>query len=84
MHLRVEVDGETVLEHTYRPRGLRREGTTYGLESWTLPPGNHRVRIWMMDDGEAWRSIFDDWVEVEAGRVRTLLYDEERAAFHLY
>jgi len=84
VHLRVEVDGETVLERTYRPRGLRREGTTYELESWTLPPGNHRVRIWMMDDEETWRSVFDDRVEVEAGRVRTLLYDEERAAFHLY
>ena len=84
VHLRVEVDGKTVLERTYRPRGLRREGITYGLESWTLPPGSYRIRIWMMDDGEAWRLVFDDRVEVEAGRVRTLLYDEEGAVFHLY
>ncbi len=83
VRLRVQINEEPVVERVYHPGGLRREGTVYGLESWSLPPGSHQVRLWMMDDGKTWRVVFHGDVALEPGRVRTLLYDEELAAFVL-
>lgn len=83
VRLRVEIDGRPVLERVYRPGGLRREGQVYGLESWPLPPGKHQVHLWLMDDETTWRPVFSGLVEVKAGHVRTLAYDEATAAFAL-
>ncbi len=83
VRLRVEIDGRPVVERVYRPGGLRREGQVYGLESWSVPPGEHQVRLWLMDDETTWRPVFSGIVEVKPGRVRTLTYDEEAAGFDL-
>ncbi len=83
VHLRVQVDGQPAIERVYRPGGLRREGQVHGLESWPVSPGSHNVRIWLMDDGATWRLVFAGVVEVEAGHVRSLDYDEELGAFVL-
>jgi NAD-dependent dihydropyrimidine dehydrogenase PreA subunit len=84
VHLRIQVDEGPVWERIYQPGGLRHEGTVYGIESWSLPPGRHQLRIWLMDDETTWRVVFTGPVEIAAGRVRTLLYDEERARFVLH
>jgi hypothetical protein len=55
----------------------------HGIEAWALPPGHHHVRLWMMDDGAAWRSVFDGLVEIEAGHVRALIYNAGQATFVL-
>ena len=81
VRLRVEIDGEQVLERTYRPGGLRREGQVYGLEWWPIPPGRHEVHLWMMDDGTTWRSVFAGTVNVPPSRVLSLRYQEESEAF---
>lgn len=81
VHLRVEVDGDLLLEREYRPGGLRREGAVYGVETLRLPPGRHQVNLQVMDDGQTWRPAFSEAVDVEAGRVRILKYDEERSVF---
>lgn len=81
VRLRLEVDGEPVLETMYKPRGLRHEGTMYGLETWWLPPGEHFVQIWLMDDELEWRSAFADTLEVKAGHVSGLVYDEVKGIF---
>lgn len=81
VRVRVEVDGALVAEREYRSSGLRREGTAYALESWLFAPGRHDVRLLMMDDGATWRETFAGPVDVEAGRVRVLLYDAGRGVF---
>lgn len=81
VRLRVEIDGQQVMERTYRPGGLRREGQVYGLEWWSVPPGRHEVHLWMMDDGTTWRSVFSGTVDVPAGRVLHLRYQEEDGVF---
>jgi ferredoxin len=83
VHLRLQVDEGPVIERVYRPGGLRREGQVYGLESLALPPGNHQLRLWVMDDGANWRPVFAGPVDVEPGRVRILQYDEDLATFVL-
>ena len=84
VRLRIEVDGEHVLEQIYNPRGLRREGAIFGLEEWPLSPGNYNLEAWMMDDDETWQPVFTGPIEVEAGQVRTLIFDEAQTAFVLY
>ncbi|RME43700.1 MAG: hypothetical protein D6791_14840 [Chloroflexi bacterium] len=81
VHLRVQVDEQPAVERVYRPGGLRREGQVHGWESWLVSPGTHNVRIWLMDDGATWRTVFTGVVEVEAGYVRSLDYDEESGMF---
>ena len=79
--LRVVVDGEVILEREYRPRGLRREGITYAVESLPLSTGDHTVQIFIMDDGETWRLGFEGVLNIEDERVVTLVYDEGSARF---
>lgn len=81
VRLRMEVDGEQVFEQLYSPRGLRREGAIFGLEARSLSPGSYEVNLWMMDDETIWQPVFAGPVEIEAGRVKTLIYDEEQAVF---
>ncbi len=81
VHLRLEVDGVQVGEYTYNPSGLRKEGPVFVVESEVVPPGEHEVRVWVMDDGETWREVFNGRVTVEPGRVLTLIYDKELDRF---
>ncbi|MCP4360397.1 MAG: 4Fe-4S dicluster domain-containing protein [Chloroflexi bacterium] len=73
--LRVAVDDEVMLERTYRPRGLRREGAIYEQEALWLEPGNYAVEIWLMDDDVEWRSVFAEMVDISDGNVNTLIFD---------
>ena len=83
VHLRVEIDGSLAWEGTYRPSGLRREGLAYALENVPLTPGNHFIRIQIMDDDTTWRTVFAGNLRIPKGRVITLLYDEEQDAFRI-
>jgi hypothetical protein len=83
VQLRLEVDGESILEESYSPSGLRREGASSGLESLWLAPGSYQVSLWMMDDGESWREVFTGPVEIETQQVSILAYDKEQDAFLL-
>lgn len=81
VNLRMEIDGDLVLQREYRPGGLRKEGAVYGVETLRLPPGRHQVTLQVMDDGSTWHPAFSGSLEVEAGRVRILTFDEEQEAF---
>lgn len=81
--VRVEIDGQTVLERTYRPRGLRREGAIYGSETLWLAPGTYNARIALNDDGATWRTVFAGTMELAPGEVAILNYDATVDAFVL-
>ncbi|MCZ7572883.1 MAG: hydrogenase iron-sulfur subunit [Ardenticatenaceae bacterium] len=81
VNLRIEIDGDRVLERGYRPSGLRKEGAVYGVETVRLAPGRHQVTLQIMDDGATWHPAFSDSLDVGAGQVRILKYDEEQALF---
>ncbi|RMH01114.1 MAG: hydrogenase iron-sulfur subunit [Chloroflexi bacterium] len=83
VRLRLIVDGQQVLEDTYQPRGLRREGAIFGLENWWLTPGTHKVEIWMMDDESEWKQVFADTVTIASQEALILFYDEETNQFIL-
>ena len=84
VRLRLVVDGETRLERTYRPGGLRREGAVTVVEQVFLPPGRHRLEFWMMDDGETWELMVNREVNVTPYDVVVLAFDEEARRFVVY
>ncbi len=84
VQLRVEVDGQVIHEGVYRPGGLRREGLTYAVEDVRLGNGKHRVRVMMKDDDNGeWRPVFEQTLQLQGGRVVTLVYDEGSDTFRL-
>ncbi len=83
VQLRLAVDGEIVIEQSYRPSGLRREGTVYGLDTWWVTPGNHDVQIWLNDDSATWRPVFSGMITVPEDGVSTFLFDEVTGMFRL-
>jgi ferredoxin len=81
VRLRLDVDGQTVIENTYQARGLRQEGSIYGLESWWVPSGEHALTVWLMDDETEWRVVYEDTVTVPESGVIRLLYNDEQDIF---
>ena len=65
----------------YEARGLRQEGSIYGVESQWVASGEHAVQIWLMDDEVEWRLVFDDTVTVDEDGVVRLLYNDEHDVF---
>jgi len=83
VQMRLLVDGRLALEQSYQPRGLRHEGSIYGLETWWVTPGKHQVEIHLMDDGQTWQTVFADPITVASGQAQVLVYDDTKARFVL-
>ncbi|MCE7984142.1 MAG: hydrogenase iron-sulfur subunit [Caldilinea sp. CFX5] len=81
VQIQLLVDGAQVLERTYRPRGLRREGAVYGLEEWWVQPGAHHLTINLMDDGASWRTVFSDTVTIAPGAAQILYFVHDQDKF---
>ncbi len=81
--LRVVVDGDTILETIYEPRGLRHEGAIFGQEAIWLEPGVYDVEISLQDDGNTWRSVFADVVAIQDAKVSSLIFDDNNGRFVL-
>ncbi len=79
--LRMFVDGEMVFTETYKPRGLRHEGSIYAVENWWVTAGRHQVKIELMDDETNWRTAFNSEIITTETHVVTLLFDEEQGVF---
>jgi len=81
VQIQLLVDGAPVLERNYRPRGLRREGSVYGLEDWWVQPGEHHLAINLMDDGATWRTVFSDTMTIAPGASQILYFVHDQDKF---
>ncbi len=52
VRLRVVIDGRTVLDKAYSPRGLWSDGNSMALETLPLGTGEHNIEIALDDDGK--------------------------------
>lgn len=75
------INGDTVVSHSYRPRGLRKEGSSEELEAYWLLSGAYEIDVEMMDDGANWRQTFTESAEILPGESLVLYYDEESDQF---
>jgi hypothetical protein len=77
VRMRIAVDGETALEATYRPGGLRRDGVSVGLERLRVDPGEYEflVRIGNTGDRNEWTHAWRGRLSLEEGVRKVLLFD---------
>ncbi|MCC7117453.1 MAG: 4Fe-4S binding protein [Anaerolineales bacterium] len=83
MSVRIVIDGQTVFEDTFKPKGLSGNGRIAALEFVEVKTGSHLVEVFIKDDSEEFRSAFSGEVNFEKGRTYILAYDETTDTFIL-
>jgi len=79
--LRLLLDGEVLLEETYQPAGVSRNGRISGVEYIDISPGIHHVQLYIQDDDQNFRLLFDRSLEFLTNQVFLLEYNEGRDSF---
>ena len=77
VRLRVQVDGQIVLDRSFAPKGLSHDGASVGLVRLPVSPGAHAVRVEIADtvDPDAWTRRWSEAVTFETNWNRVLLFD---------
>lgn len=70
--LRVEWDGRVLLEKTYRPGGLHRDGPTFVYEELPIPLGRHRLVATLAAAGHPPHRRLDQEVDVRPSQALLL------------
>jgi len=85
VRLRVRVDGQTLLDQSYQPKGLAHDGPSMALARLPMSPGPHEVRVELADTAEPdkWTKQWHDTVEFRENRNRVVLFDT-KAGFTLH
>ncbi len=85
VRLRVLVDGQVVLDQSFQPKGLSKDGPSVAIARLPMTLGPHALRIEMADttDREAWTKRWNETVSFESNRTRVVLFDT-KAGFSLH
>lgn len=77
VRLRVQVDGRTVLDRSYAPKGISNDGPSMAVARLAVSPGDHQVRVEMADtaDPENWTLRWSEVVSFATNQVRVVLFD---------
>lgn len=81
--VRVVVDGETILEKTYKPSGISGNGRISALEFLEVAPGEHQVDVWMKDDADDFRLSYSGKVDFAQGGIQLISYEDKLGEFDL-
>ncbi|MBK8782761.1 MAG: hypothetical protein IPO22_13345 [Anaerolineales bacterium] len=71
------VDGETILDETYRPSGVGSNGRISTLEFLPIPSGSHQIEMRLKDDENDYRVVFSDTIVLEKSQVVVFHYDDK-------
>lgn len=85
VRLRVQVDGATVHEQSYRPKGFASDGPSIAVARLPVAAGRHEVRVELADSADPgkWTRQWSETVEFQEHRVRVILFDT-KAGFTLH
>jgi hypothetical protein len=85
VRLRVTMNGRTVWEESYPPKGLSRDGPSIALVRLPVSAGIHEIKIDLADspDPELWTLHWQERIEFEPNQVRVLLFNT-RSGFSLH
>lgn len=76
VRLRIDIDGEKVLDKRYEPKGLYKDGNSGGLEYLTVEPGEHSIEIYLGDTAEEkWRYMERKEVTFEERHRRVIKFN---------
>lgn len=82
--LLVDLDGQRLLDRTYRPSGLRHDGPTFAYEEISVPTGHHRLKAMLAeaekgtgssDQPQRWG--LEEEVEIRPRQVLLIEFSEE-------
>ncbi len=78
VRLQVFIDGEKIIERSYEPGGLFKDGQSIAIETIVLDEGEHTVRIRLddSDDPDAWHWEETRTLTFEKNRRRVILFDK--------
>jgi len=85
VYAEVEIDGKRVVASSYRPGGLKSEGSSYAYEKVVVTPGIHKVTIRMSDTNsrEKFDYIYNQEIEFKPGRQICIDYSEAKKGFFI-
>jgi ferredoxin/coenzyme F420-reducing hydrogenase delta subunit len=77
VRLRVQVDGQTVFDESFQPKGFSRDGPSMAVARLPIPAGPHHVRVELGDSADpgAWTKQWNATVEFQESRSRVVLFD---------
>lgn len=81
--VRVLLDGDVMLDETYKPSGLSGNGRISELAFLEVAPGTYQVEVFIKDDDGDFRSAYAGEVDFEKGKILILAYDENADVFVL-
>jgi hypothetical protein len=80
VRVRVELDGKAVIDESFAPAGLSRDGASAAYRRLRIAAGPHRLRVQLNDDAR--RSDFTHErtvdLDVEPGRIVLIDFDAEK------
>lgn len=83
IEVRVLVDGEVVLDKTYKPSGISGNGRISALEFLEIAPGAHQVDVWVKDDANELRLSYSDKVEFTQSGIQLIFFEDKAGEFEL-
>lgn len=85
VRLRVQVDGQTLLDQSYQPKGLSHDGPSMAVARLPMSSGPHEVRVELADtaDPDQWTKQWSETVDFQESRNRVVLFDT-KAGFSLH
>ncbi|MEK7850730.1 MAG: cytochrome b N-terminal domain-containing protein, partial [Deltaproteobacteria bacterium] len=85
VYAEVEIDGQRVVASSYRPGGLKSDGSSYAYEKVVVTPGIHKVTIRMSDinSSEKFDYLYDQDIEFKAGSQICIDFSEGKKGFYI-
>jgi hypothetical protein len=73
--VRVELDGRAVIDESFAPAGVNRDGASAGYRRMPIAAGRHRLRVQLNDDARRSDFPFDRTAELEVRPGQIVLID---------
>jgi ferredoxin len=81
--LRLEVDGQVLLDQTYPALGLHNEGSSFAYGKFFLAPGDHAIRLSMDDSGGELQTVIEQTLNFAPGQIHAITFDRVTDTFEL-
>ncbi len=74
----LSIDGRTMLDRAYKPKGIKRDMASYIYDDFIISPGVHRIAVAMYDSGNKNKAdaTLDETVDIKPGDVKVLRFDD--------
>lgn len=68
--VRVELDGKSLSEKSYKPLGFSSDGMSVAFENFWIPVGSHQISVRVRDsvEGDRWDHVWESSQDFKAGR----------------